>query len=233
MCPLETAIFCPNIGHGIEASIVWNFTKNSSIPCLWTRVPMGTTFSFWVQKGSPFSLIQAHKRVKCQSSHYLMSAILLLVIKYSCLRISCQFAVCHWKWVLCINLLPHSVTNIFCHLHFTNLVCFDQLSKIALGSPFLLAKVPIRSSFWNIARGTTDPGYRVYNFNYLVDWIEFVFIQAAGMTQVLDSIPWLCLWQCFTIFLEVAAKIKHLKYFQYDIFRIISKGILKVLQLHR
>ena len=42
----------------------------------------------------------------------------------------------------------------------------------------------------NIARGTTDPGYRVYNLNYLFDWIEFVFIQAAEMTQVLISIPW-------------------------------------------
>ena len=35
-----------------------------------------------------------------------------------------------------------------------------------------------------------DPGYRVYNLNYLFDWIDFVFIQAAEMTQVLNSIPW-------------------------------------------
>ena len=27
----------------------------------------------------------------------------------------------------------------------------------------------------NIARGTTDPGYWVYNLNYLFDFIEFVF----------------------------------------------------------
>ena len=26
----------------------------------------------------------------------------------------------------------------------------------------------------NIARGTTDPGYRVFSLNYLVDLIEFV-----------------------------------------------------------
>ena len=28
----------------------------------------------------------------------------------------------------------------------------------------------------NIATGTTDPGYRVYNLNYLFSYIEFVFI---------------------------------------------------------
>ena len=37
---------------------------------------------------------------------------------------------------------------------------------------------------WNIARGTTDPGYRVYNLNYLFDCIELVFIQAPEMTLV-------------------------------------------------
>ena len=83
-CPLESAIFCPNVGYKVKASIVWNFSKNSSIPCLWTRVPMRPFFSFWVPKGSPFSLIQAHKRFKCQSCHYLMSATLLLVIRYPC-----------------------------------------------------------------------------------------------------------------------------------------------------
>ena len=51
-------------------------------------------------------------------------------------------------------------------------------------------KVPKHPFIPNIARGTTDPGYRVYNLNYLFDWIEFVFIQAAEMTQVLNSIPW-------------------------------------------
>ena len=42
----------------------------------------------------------------------------------------------------------------------------------------------------NIARGITDPGYRVYNLNSLFDCIEYAFIQAAEMTQVLNSIPW-------------------------------------------
>ena len=40
----------------------------------------------------------------------------------------------------------------------------------------------------NIARGTTDPGYWVYNLNYPFDYIEFVFNLAEEVTQVLDSI---------------------------------------------
>ena len=100
-------------------------------------------FSFWVPKGSPFSLIQAHKRFKCQSCHYLMSATLLLVIRYPCnesrASLSLKMSFMHkFAATYCDN---------FFHLLFTKLVCFDQLSKIALGSPFLLAKVPIRSPF--------------------------------------------------------------------------------------
>ena len=41
----------------------------------------------------------------------------------------------------------------------------------------------------NIARGTTDPGYRVYNLNYLFNYIEFESILAAEITQILESIP--------------------------------------------
>ena len=29
----------------------------------------------------------------------------------------------------------------------------------------------LKKSWKNIARGTTDPGYRVYNMNYFFDWI--------------------------------------------------------------
>ena len=43
---------------------------------------------------------------------------------------------------------------------------------------------------WNIARGTTDPGYQVYNLIYLFDGTKFVFILAAEIIQVSDSIPW-------------------------------------------
>ena len=39
----------------------------------------------------------------------------------------------------------------------------------------------------NIARGTTDPGYRVYNLNYLFDYIEFVFILALVIVQNLTT----------------------------------------------
>ena len=46
------------------------------------------------------------------------------------------------------------------------------------------------SGLKNIAKGTTDPGYWVYNLNYLFDYIEFVFNLAEEVTQVLDSIAW-------------------------------------------
>ena len=36
---------------------------------------------------------------------------------------------------------------------------------------------------WNIARGTTDPGYRVYNLNYIFNYIEFVFILALVLVH--------------------------------------------------
>ena len=39
----------------------------------------------------------------------------------------------------------------------------------------------------NIARGTTDPGYRVYNLNYLFNYIEFVFILALVLVQILTT----------------------------------------------
>ena len=39
----------------------------------------------------------------------------------------------------------------------------------------------------NIARGTTDPGYRVYNLNYLFNYIEFVFILALVLVQNLTT----------------------------------------------
>ena len=42
----------------------------------------------------------------------------------------------------------------------------------------------------NIARGTTDFGYWVYNLNYLLDFIEFVLFLAAGIIQVLDLMLW-------------------------------------------
>ena len=41
----------------------------------------------------------------------------------------------------------------------------------------------------NIAGGTTDPKYWVYNLNYVFDWIEFVFIQAAEKTQDFNLKP--------------------------------------------
>ena len=57
------------------------------------------------------------------------------------------------------------------------------------------------SKLSNIARGTTDPGYWVYNLNDLFNWIEFAFNLAAYSTQVSDSIPWVrCACGSFLIF---------------------------------
>ena len=49
-------------------------------------------------------------------------------------------------------------------------------------------KNDLRCFVQNIARGTTDPGYWVFNLNYLVDQIEFIFIHK--ITQVSDSVAW-------------------------------------------
>ena len=46
----------------------------------------------------------------------------------------------------------------------------------------------------HIARGTTDPEYWIFDLNYLFYQIEFVIVSilAAEITQVLDSIAWVC-----------------------------------------
>ena len=38
----------------------------------------------------------------------------------------------------------------------------------------------------NIARGTTDPGYRVYNLSYLFNYIEFVLIFSTCISSKFD-----------------------------------------------
>ena len=48
----------------------------------------------------------------------------------------------------------------------------------------------LRQTLPNIARGTTHPEFWVYNLNYLFDWTRFVFISAAEIIQVIDSILW-------------------------------------------
>ena len=39
----------------------------------------------------------------------------------------------------------------------------------------------------NIARGTTDPGYRVYNLSYRFNYIEFVFIFSTCISSKFDQ----------------------------------------------
>ena len=52
---------------------------------------------------------------------------------------------------------------------------------------------------WNIARGTTDPGYWVRNLNDLFQskLFEFDFNQKHDLSYRLNTLGPLCLWQCF------------------------------------
>ena len=49
------------------------------------------------------------------------------------------------------------------------------------------AESVIKAEISNIARGTTVPGYRVYNLNYLFNYSEFVFIFALVLVQNLTT----------------------------------------------
>ena len=55
----------------------------------------------------------------------------------------------------------------------------------------------------NIARGTTDPGYWVYNLNHFSEWNKFEIIMAEKdhSSYGLNTLGPLCLWQCFSTFL--------------------------------
>ena len=56
----------------------------------------------------------------------------------------------------------------------------------------------------NIAWGTTDPGYWVYNLNHVSDWNQFEIILAEKdhSSYGLNTLGPLCLWQCFLLFSE-------------------------------
>ena len=56
----------------------------------------------------------------------------------------------------------------------------------------------------NIARGTTDPGYWVYNLNHFSDWNQFEIILAEKdhSSYGLNTLGPLCLWQCLILYLE-------------------------------
>ena len=55
------------------------------------------------------------------------------------------------------------------------------------------------NQMWNIARGTTDPGYWVYGLNNFSDWNQFEIISAEKdySSFELDTPGPLWLWQCF------------------------------------
>ena len=55
------------------------------------------------------------------------------------------------------------------------------------------------NNWLNIARGTTDPGYWVYNLNHVSDWNWFEIILTAKVysSYELNTLGPLCLWQCF------------------------------------
>ena len=54
----------------------------------------------------------------------------------------------------------------------------------------------------NIARGTTDPGYWVYNLNHVSDWNQFESIsdEKVYSSFELNTLGPLCLWQCLVPF---------------------------------
>ena len=53
----------------------------------------------------------------------------------------------------------------------------------------------------NIARGTTDPGYWVYNLNHVSDWnwFEIILAEKVYSSYGLNTLGPLCLWQCFLV----------------------------------
>ena len=60
----------------------------------------------------------------------------------------------------------------------------------------------------NIARGTTDPGYWVYNLNHVSDWDQFEIILAEKdySSYGLNTLGPLCLGQCLKDFLHFSFK---------------------------
>ena len=57
----------------------------------------------------------------------------------------------------------------------------------------------------NIARGTTDPGYWVYNLNHFSDWNQFESIsdEKVYSSFELNTLGPLCLWQCFCTRIDI------------------------------
>ena len=57
----------------------------------------------------------------------------------------------------------------------------------------------------NIARGTTDPGYWVYNLNNVSDWnwFEIILAEKVYSSYGLNTLGPLCLWQCFLISCDI------------------------------
>ena len=70
----------------------------------------------------------------------------------------------------------------------------------------LLTQTSLVSFTWNwiknIARGTTDPGYWVYNLNHVSDWnwFEIILAEKVYSSHGLNTLGPLCLWQCFFFF---------------------------------
>ena len=110
------------------------------------RVPMGTSFRFWVPKRSPFfsrsplSPFQTEERAKSQSSHYLLNVDHLNTCddKTSFNESHASLSV-KLSFVLQIFIYLHVYIQVF----LISVVNFQK--KSLFGSPFVLAKVPIRS----------------------------------------------------------------------------------------
>ena len=56
----------------------------------------------------------------------------------------------------------------------------------------------------NIARGTTDPGYWVYNLNHISDLNQFenILAEKDHSSYRLNTLGPLCLWQCFKTYFQ-------------------------------
>ena len=117
---------------------------------------------------------------------------------------ACSFDVIHSTRILCTS----KTFFIFAKRNCQTLLEKDLISSWGLFEKasdtmvisFLFAPLDSALQSWkgqylkkNIARGTTDPGYWVYNLNYLLDlnWI-CSYSSNILVIQVLDSICWVC-----------------------------------------
>jgi len=161
-------------------------------PHLGTRVPMGTFFSFWVPKRSPFSFQGPHfpyfglmnaLTVRAANVYEMLTIWIRVMTKLVWMNI---MPVCQWNWI-CEDLFHN-----FVPLYFKKFACFDQFSKIRflgphfcwqrspLGPHLTQNRVPIGSPFW------TKLGPR----GKWEQWFWFLLRNAAFYLKFTKNISW-------------------------------------------